>query len=75
MVPVSTQMSHKTNSIAKCQWRDEIMLPCVCMQEIQLVVGIHEMGLTVRDLAAEQCHEHDAPGNHGIDGNRTLQPL
>ncbi len=44
-------------------------------QKSQFVIGEHQFRFTIGNLPAKQRHDHDPPGNHRIDGNRTLQTV
>ena len=44
-------------------------------QETQLDVGEQQLGVAPRHVTTEQGHHHQAPGDHGIDGDRTLEPV
>ncbi len=39
------------------------------------MIGEHQLGLAVGNLSSEQGHDRDPPGDHGVDGNRLLQPV
>ena len=39
------------------------------------MVGEHPLRLAVGDVSAEQRHDHDAPCDDGVDGDRPLQPV
>ncbi len=44
-------------------------------QEVQVPVGEHELGVAVGNLSSQKGHGHDAPGDHGVDGDGPLQPV
>ena len=47
----------------------------IVLQEPQLDVGEQELGVASGHLPSEQGHHHQAPRDHGVDGDRALQPV
>ena len=73
-VTVSPEMRDQPHGVAEAVRRRHVLLPGIVAQEVEFVIGEHQFGLAVRDLAAEQRHHHDAPGDDGVDRDGALQP-
>ena len=74
-VPLSAEMRDQADRIAELLRRLQEVPVRIVAQEAELLVGEHQLRLAVRDLASEQRHHHDAPGDDGVDRDRPLQPV
>ena len=74
-VAIAPKMGNEAHGVAEPARGREVVLARTVVQEGELVVGEHQMRLAVGHLTPEQRHDHDAPGNHRVDGDGPLQPL
>ena len=63
---------HRTGEVARCGQRG---VGGVVGEETKLDVAEQQLGVALGDLAPEQRHEHEAPRDDGLDGQRALEPL
>ena len=68
-------MRDQAHGIAKPLRRIQAVLEGVIAQKAELLVGEHQLRVAVGNLATEQRHHHDAPGDDSIDRDRPLQPV
>ena len=74
-VAISAKMGDESDGIAEPVRRRQVILEGIVAQEVEFMVGEHQLRLAIGYLAAEQRHDHDALGNHGVDGDCPLQPF
>ena len=55
--------------------RRQVGVGAIVGEEPQLDVGEHEVGGALWNFASEQGHQHETPGDDGIDGDGALQPV
>ncbi len=70
---VFAKMSDQAHGVTTPTGRRHLFLGSVVAEEVQFRVSEQQRGITVRNLASEQGHGHDAPCDHGVDGDGPLQ--
>ena len=74
-IAIAAEMRHQAYRIAELHGSRHAPFFSIIAQKVEFIVGKHQRRIAVRNLAAKQRHGHDAPGDHGIDGNSALKPF
>ena len=67
-VSVFAKMGHLRDGITESGRWQELVPTGIVVQKMAFGIGEHRFRVALRNLTAEQGHDHDAPGDDRIDG-------